>query len=54
VEERRMLLADADEDATRTALEALEQRVRLLALRGELSRTVLGSEPACSMTAAAR
>jgi outer membrane protein TolC len=51
VEERRMALADADEDATRSALAALEQRVRLLALRGELSRTVLGSEPPCAMSA---
>ena len=51
VEERRMLLADADEDATKTALTALEERVRLLALRGELARTVLGSEPPCSLSA---
>lgn len=54
VDERRMLLADADEDATRTALAALEQRIRLLALRGELSHTVLGSEPPCSMAVEAR
>ena len=52
VEERRMLLADADEDATKTALTALEERVRLLALRGELARTVLGSEPPCALSAA--
>ncbi len=52
VDAKRMLLADADEDATRTAMAALEERVRLLALRGELSRTVLGSDPPCSPAAA--
>jgi hypothetical protein len=49
VDERRMLVADADEDATRTALVALEERVRLLAFRGELARTVLGFEPPCAV-----
>ena len=52
VDEKRMLAADADEDATKTALSALEERVRLLALRGELSRTVLGSEPPCAVAPA--
>ncbi len=47
VDERRLALADADEEATRTALAAFEERVQLLAMRGELSRTVLGSEPPC-------
>jgi outer membrane protein TolC len=48
VDQKTMLAADADEDATKTALSALEERVKLLALRGELSRTVLGSEPPCA------
>jgi outer membrane protein TolC len=52
VDEKRMLAADADADATRTALSALEERVKLLALRGELSRTVLGSEPPCAVAPA--
>ncbi len=47
VDEKRMALSDADEDATKTAMAALEERVRLLALRGELARTVLGTEPRC-------
>jgi outer membrane protein TolC len=51
VEERRILAADADEDATKTALTVLEDRVHLLALRGELARTVLGSEPPCALSA---
>ena len=49
VDERRIALADADEEAARTSLVALEERVRLLALRGELSRTVLGVEPSCAV-----
>lgn len=50
VDERRLLLADAEEDTTKTALAVLEERVLLLALRGELARTVLGSEPPCSVS----
>ena len=50
VDERRRLLADADEEAARTALSALEERVQLLSLRGELSRTVLGAEPPCAVS----
>lgn len=48
VDERRMSLADSDEETARTALEALQQRVQLLGLRGELARTVLGAEPPCA------
>jgi outer membrane protein TolC len=48
VDEKRMQAADADQDATKTALSALEERVKLLTLRGELSRVVLGSEPPCA------
>ena len=47
VEQRRLQLADADEDAAARALAALEERVKLLSLRGELAKTVLGpSRPA--------
>ncbi|HEY3169381.1 MAG TPA: TolC family protein [Thermoanaerobaculia bacterium] len=48
VDDRQMALADADEEAARASLDALEQRVRLLALRGELARSILGSEPPCA------
>ena len=54
VDQKKMLAADADEDATKTALSALEERVKLLALRGELSRTVLGAEPPCAVPPATR
>jgi outer membrane protein TolC len=54
VDQKKMLAADADEEATKTALSALEERVKLLALRGELSRTVLGSEPPCAVPPATR
>ena len=49
VEERRLLLADADEDAAGKALAALEERVKLLSLRGELATTILGHEPPCAV-----
>ncbi len=45
---RRLSLADADEEAATTSLHALEERMKLLALRGDLSRTILGAEPACA------
>ncbi len=48
VDERRIALADADEEAARANLDALEERVKLLALRGELARTILGTEPPCA------
>jgi outer membrane protein TolC len=48
VEQRRLQLADADEDAASRALAALDERVKLLSLRGELAKTVLGSEPPCA------
>jgi outer membrane protein TolC len=47
VDERRIALADADEEAARANLDALEERIKLLALRGELARTILGAEPPC-------
>ena len=46
---RRLSLADADEEAATTSLRALEDRMKLLALRGDLSRTILGAEPACAV-----
>jgi len=48
---KRLVLADADEEAAATSLKALEDRMRLLNLRGELARTILGAEPACSVLA---
>jgi hypothetical protein len=48
VEDRRLQLADADEDTAYKALAALEERVTLLSLRGALAKTVLGSEPVCA------
>jgi outer membrane protein TolC len=48
---RRLALADADEEAATTSLHALEDRLKLLALRGDLSKTILGAEPACSVVA---
>lgn len=52
LDERRLALADADDEAATTSLLALEDRLKLLALRGELARTILGAEPAaCSVQA---
>jgi outer membrane protein TolC len=48
---RRLTLANADEEAAMASLLALEDRMKLLALRGDLSRTILGAEPACSVVA---
>ena len=48
---RRLALADADEEAATTSLRALEDRMKLLALRGDLSKTILGAEPVCSVVA---
>lgn len=48
VDERRLQLADAVEESATTALSALEERMNLLYLRGDLSRAVLGSEPPCA------
>jgi len=47
LDERRLAASNADEDVAATSLRALEDRVKLLALRGELARTILGSEPSC-------
>jgi hypothetical protein len=43
-----MALADADEDAARASIDSLVERVRLLSLRGELGRALLGADPACA------
>jgi outer membrane protein len=49
VDDRRLLLADADEESAKTALSALEERTNLLFLRGDLARAVLGEEPPCAV-----
>jgi outer membrane protein TolC len=46
---RRLSLADAEEEAATTSLQALEDRMKLLALRGDLSRTILGAAPSCAV-----
>jgi outer membrane protein len=51
LDQRRLTLADAEEEAAATSLHALEDRMKLLALRGELAQTILGAEPACSVGA---
>jgi len=51
LDERRLAAADADDDVAATSLRALQDRVKLLALRGELARTILGSEPVCVVAA---
>ncbi len=51
VEERQLALADADEEAATSSLGALEERVKLLALRGDLTRAVLGEDPPCAVKA---
>jgi outer membrane protein TolC len=50
VDDRRLQLADADEESAKTALAALEERTNLLFLRGDLARAVLGEEPPCAAT----
>jgi outer membrane protein TolC len=50
LDDRRLQLADADEESARTALAALEERTNLLFLRGDLARAVLGEEPPCSVS----
>ena len=52
VDQKRLELADADEDAARTALASLTERVSLLSLRGDLARAVLGEEPPCAVSPA--
>ena len=47
LDERQMVLADADEDAARAGLSSLLERARLLSLRGELARALIGSDPPC-------
>ncbi|MEP6992933.1 MAG: TolC family protein [Acidobacteriota bacterium] len=48
LDERQMALADADEETARAGMDSLRERARLLALRGELSRAVLGADPPCA------
>lgn len=52
LDDRQMVLADADEDAARAALSSLLERARLLSLRGELPRALLGIDPPCMMAEA--
>jgi outer membrane protein len=47
LDERQMVLADADEDSARADLDSLLERARLLSLRGELARALLGTDPPC-------
>ena len=47
LDERQMALADADEEAARAGLSSLLERARLLSLRGELARALLGADPPC-------
>ena len=49
VDDRQIVLADADEEASRAALNSLLERARLLSLRGELARSLLGVDPPCLM-----
>ncbi len=48
LDRKTMALSDADEEAARTSLAALEERVRLLSLRGDLARALLDAEPPCA------
>ncbi|MEX2386016.1 MAG: TolC family protein [Thermoanaerobaculia bacterium] len=48
LDERELALADADEEAARAELGSVLERVRLLALRGDLSRALLGFDPPCA------
>lgn len=47
LDERQVALADADEESTRASLGSLLERVRLLSLRGDLARALLGADPPC-------
>ena len=47
LDDRQIVLADVDEEASRAALNSLLERARLLSLRGELARSVLGADPPC-------
>jgi outer membrane protein TolC len=44
---RQIALADADEESARVSLGSLLERVRLLSLRGDLTRALLGADPPC-------
>jgi outer membrane protein TolC len=47
LDERQVALADADEESARASLGSLLERVRLLSLRGDLTRALLGADPPC-------
>ena len=47
LDESQLVLADADEDSARADLNSLLERARLLSLRGELARALLGADPPC-------
>ena len=47
LDERQIALADADEESARVSLGSLLERVRLLSLRGDLNRALLGVDPPC-------
>ncbi len=47
LDDRQIVLADADEEASRADLNSLLERARLLSLRGELARSLLGADPPC-------
>ncbi len=47
LDERQIVLADADEEAVRADLDSLLERARLLSLRGELARALIGTDPPC-------
>ncbi len=53
LDERQIVLADADEEAVRADLDSLLERARLLSLRGELARALIGTDPPCLMPVAA-
>jgi outer membrane protein TolC len=48
LDERRIAAADAGEETARAELSAMLERARLLALRGDLARVLLGEEPPCA------
>jgi outer membrane protein TolC len=48
VDERQIAVADAYEEAARAELSAMLERAKLLGLRGDLARVLLGAEPPCA------
>jgi outer membrane protein TolC len=49
VDERQIALSDANEEAARAELSAMLERAKLLALRGDLAKVLLGAEPPCAV-----